>query len=110
MLIDTPGLRRVGVYDAEEGLRRTFADVEEFARECRFGDCGHESEPGCAVLAAVADGALSRRRLDSYRRLERENAWAASRTDARLRKERVDRQKAITRSLRETYAAHDRRR
>ncbi|MEV5746272.1 ribosome small subunit-dependent GTPase A [Actinoallomurus sp. NPDC052308] len=108
VLIDTPGLRGVGLLDAEEGLRRTFADVEELARDCRFGDCGHESEPGCAVLAAIAEGALDQRRLDGYRRLQRENAWAASRADARLRKERADRWKAITKSAR--AAARDRRR
>jgi ribosome biogenesis GTPase len=110
VLIDTPGLRGIGLFDAEEGLQRTFADVEELAQECRFGDCGHESEPGCAVLAAIVSGVLSRRRLDSYRRLQRENAWAASRSDARLRKDREDRQKAITRSLRSTYVVRDRRR
>lgn len=103
MLIDTPGLRGIGLFDAEEGLERVFAEIEELSSGCRFADCGHDAEPGCAVQAAIASGELSSRRLDSYRKLQRENAWAASRTDARLRTERDDRQKAITRHLRATY-------
>lgn len=103
VLIDTPGLRGVGLFEASEGLERAFADVEEPAAGCRFNDCAHESEPGCAVLAAVEDGTLPRRRLDSYRRLLRENAWAASRTDARLRAEQRDRWRAISREQRRMY-------
>jgi len=103
VLIDTPGLRGVGLFEASQGLERTFADIEELAAGCRFGDCGHRSEPGCAVLAAVEDGTLPRRRLDSYRKLLRENAWAASRTDARLRAEREDQRKAISRWQRQLY-------
>ncbi|WP_338743384.1 ribosome small subunit-dependent GTPase A [Actinomadura luteofluorescens] len=103
VLIDTPGLRGVGLFEASQGLERTFADVEELAARCRFGDCEHRSEPGCAVLGAVEDGTLPRRRLDSYRKLLRENAWAASRTDRRLRAEREDRTKAISRWQRQLY-------
>ncbi|MEV5831781.1 ribosome small subunit-dependent GTPase A [Spirillospora sp. NPDC052242] len=103
VLIDTPGLRGVGLLDADEGLRRTFADVEELAERCRFGDCAHDTEPGCAVRAAVEDGSLSRRRLDGYRKLMRENAWAAARSDARLRAEREGRRKALTRWQRQMY-------
>jgi ribosome biogenesis GTPase len=88
VLIDTPGLRSVGLFGGESGLAQTFSDIEEFAEHCRFADCAHESEPGCAVLAAVADGALPERRLTSYRKLLRENEWIASRTDARLASER----------------------
>lgn len=84
VLLDTPGLRGVGLHGAEEGLDQTFAEITELARDCRFADCAHSSEPGCAVLSAVEDGHLTRRRLDSYHRLQRENAHAVSRTDARL--------------------------
>ncbi|PWI41402.1 ribosome small subunit-dependent GTPase A [Streptomyces sp. ICBB 8177] len=87
VVIDTPGLRGVGMYDAESGVERVFTEIEELARECRFHDCAHTAEPGCAVLGAVEDGELAQRRLDSYRKLLRENAWIASRTDARLRAE-----------------------
>lgn len=87
VLIDTPGLRGVGLWDAEEGLGQAFAEIEELADGCRFHDCAHRCEPGCAVLAAVADGTLPERRLDSYRKLLRENARLAARTDSRLRAE-----------------------
>ncbi|TQS39726.1 ribosome small subunit-dependent GTPase A [Cryptosporangium phraense] len=88
VLIDTPGLRGVGLYDASDGLTLAFADVEALAGGCRFTDCGHASEPGCAVRAAIDAGQLPERRLESYRKLLRENEWAAARTDARLRAER----------------------
>jgi ribosome biogenesis GTPase len=87
VLIDTPGLRGVGLWDAESGLSQVFAEIGQLARDCRFQDCSHQSEPGCAVLAALADGTLPHRRLESYRKLLRENAWIASRTDQRLRSE-----------------------
>ncbi|KOG32716.1 ribosome small subunit-dependent GTPase A [Streptomyces resistomycificus] len=87
VLIDTPGLRGVGLWDAESGVGRVFAEIEELAARCRFHDCAHESEPGCAVLGAIEDGALPERRLDSYRKLMRENQRIVARTDARLRAE-----------------------
>ncbi|GHC68521.1 ribosome small subunit-dependent GTPase A [Streptomyces cinnamoneus] len=85
VLIDTPGLRGVGLWDAESGVARAFSEIDSLAADCRFHDCGHASEPGCAVLAAVDAGELPQRRLDSYRKLLRENAHIAARTDARLR-------------------------
>jgi len=100
MLIDTPGLRGIGLHDADEGLSLAFSDVEELAEGCRFSDCVHQDEPGCAVLAAVAAGELPERRLASWRKLRREAAWAASRTDARLRAERNRQWKIIHRSMR----------
>ncbi|MHC0430596.1 ribosome small subunit-dependent GTPase A [Streptomyces sp. O3] len=87
VLIDTPGLRGVGLWDAEAGVGQVFAEIEELARGCRFHDCAHEAEPGCAVLAALADGTLPERRLDSYRKLLRENQRIAAKTDVRLRHE-----------------------
>ncbi|MFG2558823.1 ribosome small subunit-dependent GTPase A [Streptomyces sp. NPDC048496] len=87
VLIDTPGLRGVGLWDAEAGVGQVFSDVEDLAQECRFHDCNHESEPGCAVLAAIEDGALPERRLDSYRKLLRENQRIVAKTDARVRSE-----------------------
>ncbi len=99
-IIDTPGLRGVGLQSAEEGLAATFPDVEEWSQRCRFRDCSHQQEPGCAVLAAVADGELSSRRLESWLRLQRELAWMAARTDARLRAEQVKKWKKITQANR----------
>ncbi|MEU8995073.1 ribosome small subunit-dependent GTPase A [Streptomyces caniferus] len=87
VLIDTPGLRGVGMWDAGTGLARTFADVESLAEECRFHDCAHEAEPGCAVQEAVDNGELPVRRLESYRKLLRENQRIVAKTDARLRAE-----------------------
>jgi ribosome biogenesis GTPase len=107
VLIDTPGLRGISLYDAADGLEQVFAEIERLARDCRFGDCSHNTEPGCAVQAAIRAGELTERRLGSYRKLQRENAWAASRTDARLRGERTNQQKAITSHLRATYKFRD---
>jgi ribosome biogenesis GTPase len=87
VLIDTPGLRGVGLFDAETGVGAVFAEIEELAGRCRFQDCAHESEPGCAVRSAVEDGELPVRRLESYRKLMRENQWIVAKTDARLRTE-----------------------
>ncbi|MFE9421671.1 ribosome small subunit-dependent GTPase A [Kitasatospora sp. NPDC006697] len=87
VLIDTPGLRGVGLYGGE-GLQRAFAEIDELAGQCRFPDCSHATEPGCAVQAALADGTLPQRRWESYLKLQRENEWIASRSDARLAAER----------------------
>ncbi|CAM5491901.1 ribosome small subunit-dependent GTPase A [Streptomyces fumanus] len=87
VLIDTPGLRGVGLWDAGGGVGQVFAEIEELAGDCRFHDCAHEREPGCAVLAAVDSGELPQRRLESYRKLLRENQRIVARTDARLRAE-----------------------
>ncbi|MPY43912.1 ribosome small subunit-dependent GTPase A, partial [Streptomyces phyllanthi] len=87
VLIDTPGLRGVGLWDAGTGVGQVFSEIEELAAECRFHDCGHAAEPGCAVLAAVESGTLPERRLDSYRKLLRENQRIVAKTDARLRAE-----------------------
>ncbi|NEC11644.1 ribosome small subunit-dependent GTPase A [Streptomyces sp. SID8014] len=87
VLIDTPGLRGVGLWDAGNGVDRVFAEIEEYARRCRFQDCAHHSEPGCAVLTAVDGGELPARRLESYRKLQRENQRIVAKTDARLRQE-----------------------
>ncbi|HEX5534422.1 MAG TPA: ribosome small subunit-dependent GTPase A [Actinomycetales bacterium] len=91
-LIDTPGLRGVGLAGGES-LDDVFAEVEDLAEHCRFRDCAHVGEPGCAVLAAVDAGTLSERRLASFRKLLREQRWQALRTDARLRalRRRADR-------------------
>ncbi|WP_405990013.1 ribosome small subunit-dependent GTPase A [Streptomyces sp. NBC_00986] len=87
VLIDTPGLRGVGLWDAQTGVGQVFAEIEELAGQCRFHDCAHTGEPGCAVLAALDSGELPERRLDSYRKLMRENQWIVAKTDARARTE-----------------------
>lgn len=87
VLIDTPGLRGVGLYDAEGGVGQVFAEIEELSERCRFHDCAHESEPDCAVRSAVESGELAVRRLESYRKLVRENQWIVAKSDARVRAE-----------------------
>ncbi|WP_327590582.1 ribosome small subunit-dependent GTPase A [Nonomuraea sp. NBC_00507] len=100
LVIDTPGIRRIGLYDIGEGVDLVFSDIETLAGQCRFGDCGHNGEPGCAVLAALESGELPERRLESWRKLQREAAWMAGRTDARLRKEQQNKWKVITKEMR----------
>jgi ribosome biogenesis GTPase / thiamine phosphate phosphatase len=95
VLLDTPGLRSVGLVDAESGLDLTFPEFEALSARCRFTDCAHEAEPGCAVLAAVEDGTVPARRLESWRKLGRELAWIARRTDSRLAAEERARWKAV---------------
>lgn len=102
LIIDTPGIRRVGLYDMGEGVDMVFSDIEGLAGRCRFADCVHNSEPGCAVIAAIEDGTLPERRLESWNKLQREAAWMASRSDARLRKELQNRWKVIHKEMRKS--------
>ena len=73
-VIDTPGMREIGMAGTEEGIDRTFSDIIALERQCRFGNCRHESEPGCAVKAAIARGELTKERLRLYQKLGKENA------------------------------------
>src|SRR2546430_17736292 len=72
LVLDTPGLRELQLWDVSQGLEQTFEDVAALALTCRFGDCAHESEPGCAVREALRSGSLPRERFDSWRKLQRE--------------------------------------
>ncbi len=74
VLIDTPGMRELQLADCEQGVSQTFADIDAWAQRCRFSDCHHQGEPGCAVAQAITDGQLSQRRLDNYLKLLREQA------------------------------------
>jgi ribosome biogenesis GTPase / thiamine phosphate phosphatase len=109
LVIDTPGLRLPRVWEQAAGLRSVFADVEELALRCRFRDCSHRGEPGCAVAEAIADGRLPADRLDGMEKLAREEAWIATRRDERARSERRQRVKRINRELRRTYRERGRR-
>lgn len=82
VLMDTPGVRGFGLFDADNGMAEMFGDLEELFEQCRFSDCAHGSEPGCAVQAALAEGALDDRRWTSYLKLQRELAALARRHDA----------------------------
>ena len=86
LLIDTPGLRTVGVLGESDAVQATFDEVESLARSCRFSDCRHETEPGCAVRAALQTGTLSADRLASHHKLEAERHSAELRADERARR------------------------
>lgn len=81
LVIDTPGMRELGLWDADEGIGSAFSDIEALFSSCRFPDCRHQSEPGCAVLAALESGALSRVRWEQYLAQKRENAFTAEKSD-----------------------------
>ena len=102
LLVDTPGLREVQLWDADDGIDQAFADVDELASGCRFNDCAHMREPGCAVQEAIDEGRLPRERLQSYRALQRELARLARKQDARLRSEERKKRVAFAKSLRKT--------
>jgi ribosome biogenesis GTPase len=100
VLIDTPGIRAVGMWDADEGLQQAFADVEELAAGCRFSDCAHRHEPGCAVRAAMEAGTLDPARLESYEKLQAELRFQERKLDARARAEERRKWRNINRALR----------
>jgi ribosome biogenesis GTPase len=102
LLLDTPGMRQLQLWADESALDETFADVAELARECRFSDCAHGNEPGCAVRAALGDGTLPQVRWDSYRKLQRELRALALKQDARLLSEARKERRRFARSQRRT--------
>ncbi|KAF0209431.1 MAG: ribosome small subunit-dependent GTPase A [Actinomycetota bacterium] len=101
VLVDTPGLRAVAMTDAEQGVATAFADIAELAADCRFSDCTHAGEPGCAVAAAVEAGTLPAERLESYRKLQLEARAAAAKTDVRIRQEETRKWKIIAKSAKQ---------
>lgn len=98
VLVDTPGIRGVGLVADEDALDAAFSDVADLAARCRFRDCAHGAEPGCAVRAALESGELPQRRYDSWLRLAREAAWQARRADVRLAAEERARWRRATRA------------
>ena len=100
LLIDTPGMRELQLWNADDGLSPTFADVEAYAASCRFRDCAHDQEPGCAVREAVASGKLAAERLEHWHRLRRELAFLARKQDQRADAEQRHRIRGVMRGLR----------
>ena len=76
-VIDTPGMREIGMWDNNDGIDTAFSDIDELSHACKYSDCTHTSEPGCAVLKALSDGTLDAARLESYRKLKSENEYTA---------------------------------
>jgi len=101
MIIDTPGLREAQLWQGDEGLEFLFEDIEDLALGCRFSDCAHDTEPGCAIKAALADGTLDAGRLESYRKLLRELRSIEVRSSARLQIEERKKWKRLTTAARE---------
>jgi len=95
LLIDTPGMRELGLWDAGAGIDATFEDIEQLASACRFGDCRHQREPGCAIHGAIANGILEEARWRSYEKLQRELAHEARRRDPQAMAAHKDRYRSI---------------
>jgi ribosome biogenesis GTPase / thiamine phosphate phosphatase len=100
LVLDTPGMRELALWDAGAGVGETFSDVAELAAACRFADCAHESEPGCAVRAALADGSLAEERYESYRKLQGELRHLELKTDPLALAEARKARRRFARSLR----------
>jgi len=75
MLVDTPGMRELGLLGASEGIGDSFADIRDLALRCRFGNCSHTNEPGCAVLMAIQEGALGQDHYRNYMKLKKESEF-----------------------------------
>ena len=100
LLVDTPGMRELALYDDEEGVATAYADVADLAADCRFRDCEHRTEPGCAVAAAIDDGMLDPGRLQGWRKLQAEARRQLARVDARVRAAENAKLRSFHRSLR----------
>jgi ribosome biogenesis GTPase len=102
LVLDTPGMRELQLWEGEQGLHTAFEDVEALAAQCRFTDCAHGREPGCAVRAALAGGTLDVERYESWRKLERELERLARKQDARARSDARKERARFARSMRKT--------
>jgi ribosome biogenesis GTPase / thiamine phosphate phosphatase len=105
MVIDTPGLRELQLWDAADGLAQAFTDIDELATHCRFADCTHEGEPGCAVRAALERGELDARRFENRRKLEREEEFLLRKMDPQKQQEYRKRIKILFREIRQNLRA-----
>lgn len=103
LVMDTPGMRELSLWSDGAGVEKTFGDIETLARDCRFQDCGHKSEPGCAIRKAVEDGQLDGARLESWRKLQRELAFLKRKRDKGLLAAERDKWKPIQREIHKIY-------
>ena len=108
VFLDTPGMRELKVLDLESGLEQAFPEIDELSVGCRFRDCSHSSEPGCAVLAAEAEGRLDPDRLASYRKLQAEAEYQRRKLDPRAQAEHVAEWKTAFRTLKHHPKHRDR--
>ena len=100
LVLDTPGMRELQLWEADAGLAAMFGDIEAIESRCRFADCGHHGEPGCAIQSALDDGSLSADRYASFRKLEREETHTAQQKDARALSDVKRLQRAFARRVR----------
>jgi ribosome biogenesis GTPase / thiamine phosphate phosphatase len=108
LLMDTPGLREMQLWDAEHGVAQAFADIDSLAAQCRFSDCRHEAEPGCAVLAALRAGTLDPARVENRRKLLREQEFLQRKMDPEARQVQKEQWKQIHRAARQKYQQRQR--
>ncbi|MCY8625590.1 ribosome small subunit-dependent GTPase A [Bacillus haynesii] len=99
LLIDTPGMRALELWESEEGFRQSFSDIDQLAETCRFSDCRHQTEPGCSVQEALADGRLDAGRFRSYLKLKKELEYLERKTDKRAMQQEKKRWKQISKSM-----------
>jgi ribosome biogenesis GTPase len=109
VIIDTPGMRAVALWDSEDGIASAFPDIDALSENCRFADCAHGGEPGCAVVAAVEDGGLPQRRLDSYRTLRAELDELGRRQDQKAWAEKERKRKTISKAAKTFYRTEPKR-
>jgi ribosome biogenesis GTPase len=109
LLMDTPGLRELQLWDANEGISQTFAEIEAFAARCRFTNCTHGREPGCAVQAAIQTGALDLGRLENWRKVQRELEFLERKNDPEARQNERQRIKRLMRGVRQMYRDREKR-
>ncbi len=103
MVIDTPGMRELGMIEVYDGVNITFSDIEELACGCRFRNCSHTNEPGCAVLRAIEKGFLNKDRLEGYRKLQKEAIYMEAKQNQRLMMEQKKRMKQLSNFQKSLY-------
>ncbi len=106
LLIDTPGMRELQLYGTGDGLYDTFEDIYEYASRCRFSDCLHETEPGCEIQRALAEGSLVEERYESFKKLQREASYISRRANLQEQLEVKKKWKKINQELKEHYRSH----
>ncbi|MBC8191317.1 MAG: ribosome small subunit-dependent GTPase A [Candidatus Marinimicrobia bacterium] len=106
LLIDTPGMRELQLWQRDDNLDKSFADIEEISEGCRFSDCSHETEPGCAVIAAVESGVLSEERINNYMKLKKELTYLDRKTDVQAEQAERKKWKAISKEQKRLTQQH----
>jgi len=101
MIIDTPGMRELGMWDVTDGLSETFEDIKQLASRCKFRDCSHKAEPGCSVKAALATGELSNIRWENFSKLKKEAKFAEKKENINIRLKEKSRMKNIAKFQKE---------